>query len=459
MKNFYEILGVKPDARFEEIKAAYRKLAKQYHPDTDPGNQEKERIFAQIQYAYETLSDPKKRRQYDYMGHSAFIKNPHYRSMFYDFDDDPSGEDPGCPHDADSASRGRGRHSHGHGGHSHEDGHCGACGDHDHGDGHCGACDGHGDGHAHGDGHCGACGDDVEDGHCGACDEGRKVREEEDTPPPSAIRIALWLDYEETLTETWKEVVFTEKLDCPHCMTDSEDPLLADQKIRGFSGTQTNFRTVCPDCGGKGRRMVYTMSYPTKSGYEIHCGRCHGTGFIPMRGCPLCNGSGIFERTWKLPVHIPKGSWYQRYFLLSDCLPKNHPFWDVPLHNERLYVLIVLFNEKKGFTNLGGHLHTDVHVDFPTLVLGGDITVNTIDGDITHHLDPGARLDRPIRFPGHGLYVPRHLGGRGDHYAHLILDIPKDLTMLQKDALERFREAMNSPEEDEKDPEAGEMAG
>ena len=65
MKNYYEVLGVAECATESEIKSAYRKLAKQYHPDTHPGNMECEKKFREINEAYDTLSDSAKRKQYD----------------------------------------------------------------------------------------------------------------------------------------------------------------------------------------------------------------------------------------------------------------------------------------------------------------------------------------------------------------------------------------------------------
>jgi len=71
-KDFYEVLEVAKDASNDEIKKAYRKLAKQYHPDVNDNKKDSSKKFRQASEAYEVLSDEKKRQQYDSFGHAAF---------------------------------------------------------------------------------------------------------------------------------------------------------------------------------------------------------------------------------------------------------------------------------------------------------------------------------------------------------------------------------------------------
>jgi DnaJ-class molecular chaperone len=67
-RDYYEVLGVKRDASEDDIKKAYRKLARQYHPDRNPGDKQAETRFKEVQDAYDVLSDKAKRSQYDQFG-------------------------------------------------------------------------------------------------------------------------------------------------------------------------------------------------------------------------------------------------------------------------------------------------------------------------------------------------------------------------------------------------------
>ena len=86
-KDYYTILGVDRQAKPEQVRKAYRRLARKHHPDLNPGNKAAEERFKEISEAYEILSDEKKRKIYDQYG-------------FYADNIPPGGYAPGAPTDA-----------------------------------------------------------------------------------------------------------------------------------------------------------------------------------------------------------------------------------------------------------------------------------------------------------------------------------------------------------------------
>ncbi len=100
-RDYYEVLGIERSADEQQLKSAFRKLAKQYHPDANPGDEDAERRFKELNEAYEALKDPQRRAAYDQFGHAAFEGGgggraggfgPDFTSSMSDIFDDLFGE-------------------------------------------------------------------------------------------------------------------------------------------------------------------------------------------------------------------------------------------------------------------------------------------------------------------------------------------------------------------------------
>ncbi len=86
-RDYYEVLGVERNADDDTLKKAYRKLAKKYHPDMNPGDEAAAEKFKEASEAYAILSDPQKRQQYDQFGHAAFEQGGGFDAGGFDFSD------------------------------------------------------------------------------------------------------------------------------------------------------------------------------------------------------------------------------------------------------------------------------------------------------------------------------------------------------------------------------------
>jgi molecular chaperone DnaJ len=91
-KDYYEVLGVPRNASEEDIKKAFRQMARKYHPDLNPGNKAAEEQFKEVNEAFQVLSDPQKKAQYDQFGHAAFrpedfagFRTTSFEDLFRDF--------------------------------------------------------------------------------------------------------------------------------------------------------------------------------------------------------------------------------------------------------------------------------------------------------------------------------------------------------------------------------------
>ena len=242
-KDLYHVLGVSRTASADDIKKAYRKLARKYHPDINPGNKEAEERFKDLSFAHDVLSDPAKRKLYDEFGEEGLR--------------------PGF--DAENTR-------------AYQQWRRGGFG---------GARGGFGGarGEQRGD-RTPFSFEDVFGDWLGSSNRGRAREEAE---PGEDLEYALDLDLMEAIRGTSRAISLQRPTPCPVC------------RGRGRQRGRTN--TACPECGGQGQ--VRVGSGPVA--LIRTCARCGGTGRLSGDGCTHCSGSGQVNTPERLTVKIPPG--------------------------------------------------------------------------------------------------------------------------------------------------------
>jgi molecular chaperone DnaJ len=189
---------------------------------------------------------------------------------------------------------------------------------------------------------------------------------------------------------------------------------------------------VCPQCRGAGQ-LRFQQGFFTVA---RSCGHCRGAGRVITRPCPECRGAGRVGRERKLTVKIPPGiAGGQRLRLYGEG---EHGAGGGPPGD--LYV-VVHVNEHEIFHREGDDLYCEIEVAYPTLALGGEVMVPTLDGEEPLEVPAGTQTGARFRVKGKGM--PSVSGrGRGDLYALVRVAVPKKLTREQRDLIEQLAGTM-----------------
>ncbi len=242
--DYYELLGVPRKTAVKDIRAAYRKLARKYHPDLNPGDKSAEEKFKQIQEAYEVLSDAKKRQMYDQFGFNV----------------------PGAG----------GGPAPGPGGASPEDIHFDF-----------GGFDFGGAAGAGGQG-AGAGGTSFKDLFSQFFRGATAAQSGHEREPGSDLEYQVEITFAEAMRGTIKKLTFTRLDVCNGCHG---------------TGTAPGDEKVCPTCGGSG----HVTQVSGKMRFQVTCSRCGGSGHMNTM-CRNCGGEGRVQRVETLDVRIPPGA-------------------------------------------------------------------------------------------------------------------------------------------------------
>ena len=186
--------------------------------------------------------------------------------------------------------------------------------------------------------------------------------------------------------------------------------------------------TTCAQCHGRGQ-LRYQQGFFTVA---RTCGQCRGSGSIISKPCATCRGAGRVQKERKLTVKIPAGiATGQRLRLTGEgeSGPSGGPSGD-------LYVVIHA-QEHAFFQREGNDLYCEIPLNYPTVALGGEITVPTLDGEEPFTVPEGTVAGQTFRLRGRG--IPDVSGrGRGDLLITVKVTTPKKLTKEQKKLLEQL---------------------
>ena len=354
-RDYYEVLGVDRNADEETIKRAYRKLAKKYHPDMNPGDKDAAEKFAEASEAYSVLSDPDKRRQYDQFGHAAF-------------------ENGGA-------------------------GGAGGFGGFDFND-------------IFGSGGFGDIFGDIFGG-------GGRSSTNNGPRRGASLRAIVHISFEEAVFGCKKEIELTLKDTCKTCGGSGARP-----------GTSPE---TCPHCHGTGQiRQTQQSMFGMIQNIQT-CPHCGGTGKIIRDKCPDCHGSGFTSSRKKIQVDIPAGIDDGQSIRIRDkgeLGVNGGPRGDL--------LVQVAVAPHPIFQRDGVDIYSSAPVSFAQAALGGDIRLNTVDGDVVYTVKPGTQTGTRIRLRGKGVPSIHNKNVRGDQYVTLIVQTPTNLSKEAKELLREF---------------------
>jgi molecular chaperone DnaJ len=372
-KDYYGVLGVKKSASQDDIRKAFRKLARKYHPDVNPGDKKAEEKFKEISEANDVLSDPKKRKIYDQLG-------------FYSDNIDPAA--------AEAYARGGGFGAGGFGAGPFP----GAGGAHtqevpfDFGGFDFSDLGGRGGGGAGGSSFR-----DIFSSMFGGGGRGAAMAREPESGADLEyqVNIGFW----DAIRGTVMRLNITRQDTCSNC---------AGKGVIGKPAT-------CPRCGGSGQ--VSETSGRMK--FHVTCPQCGGTGKAQER-CPVCHGSGVVERSEPLEVRIKAGTRDgQRIRLAGKGNAGMHggPQGD-------LYI-IIRAGEHPVFRRDGDDIYVTVPVAPWEAALGAKVEVPTIDGRSQLRVPPGTESGQKLRLREKGVPSATREGTRGDEIVEIKVVVPE----------------------------------
>ena len=227
------------------------------------------------------------------------------------------------------------------------------------------------------------------------------------------LEIEASVSLEEAFRGTEKTVSVPRYEPCPTCTGTGARP-----------GTS---RASCPDCRGSGRRVVSSGIFQMAQA----CARCGGTGTVVESPCADCRGEGRVKATRTLSVRVPAGvDTGSRLRMKGEGEAGTRGRGD-------LYVAVEV-QPKPGFERRGDDLLSEVKVGMSDAALGAEVTVPTLEGDVTMKIPPGTQPGAVLRLRGRGMPSLRSRGV-GDQLVSVRVEIPTRLSPRQRSLIEEFQ--------------------
>ena len=241
------------------------------------------------------------------------------------------------------------------------------------------------------------------------------------------LRTSVRISFEQAVFGVEKELDLNLKDTCKTCNGSGAKP-----------GTSPE---TCRKCGGRGQVVTqHSTPFGTIRNSQV-CPDCGGTGKTIKEKCPDCHGSGYISSRKKIQVSIPAGIDNGQSVRIRD---KGEPGVNGGPRGDLL--VTVMISAAPEFKRDGYNIMSDVVISYPTAVLGGEVKVKTVDGEVVYEVKPGTASGTVVRLRGKGMPTVRNNAVRGDHYITVIVDVPKRLTNEQKEALIAYDKALTGEE-------------
>ena len=383
-KDYYDLLGVKKSASAEEIRKAFRKLARKYHPDVNPGDKTAEEKFKAISEANDVLSDPKKRKIYDQLGYYSDNISPETADAYARAGSSGGGFPGGFPGGQPGGNAGGQGVHFDFGGFDFSD-----------------MFEGGGRGKKNSSGGF----RDVFSSMFG----GRGAQAQEGPEPGDDLEYQVNVPFWTAVRGGVMRLNITRRDVCSNCSG------------KGY----IEAAGVCPECKGKG--TIEQTGGRMK--FNVTCPRCNGTG-RNITTCNVCHGEGTVERTEPLEVRIKPGTRDGQRIRIpgkGNAGVRGGPPGD-------LYV-IIRTGDHPVFRREGDDIYLTVPVTATEAALGSKIEVPTIDGRTLLKIPPGTQSGQKLRLREKGVPSATKEGTRGDEIVEIQVNVPMPRDERSKEIL------------------------